>query len=64
MKLINFFFLKKSWLVLKLKVFFTTSKKKKSTSQSVNRGLALSSHGPFGPGQKSSNFFGSRILRP
>ena len=37
MKLINFFF-KKSWALLKLKIFFTISKKK-ITGHPINRGL-------------------------
>ena len=65
MKLIKFF-LKKSWLALKFKVFFTISKKK-ITGQPVNCEPARAnptSRGPNGPDQKNSDFFGSGILQP
>ena len=59
MKLIKKLFLK-SWLVLKLKVFFTTRKKKLRANRLIvdQPGLALTDHGPNGSGQKSSNFYG------
>ena len=65
MKLINFFF-KKSWLALKLKVFFTTSKKKLWANRLIANQLelALTGRGPNGSNQKNLNFFESKILRP
>ena len=45
-----YIFLKKSWLALKLKVFFTTNKKK-IVGQTVNRGstqASLNGHGSNG----------------
>ena len=61
-KLINFF-LKKSWLVLKLKVFFIISKNfKKIVGHQINRRLAWSSLRLIDSGQKSSNLNRSKKL--
>ena len=58
MKLIKNF-LKKSWLTLKLKVFFTTNKKKITANRLIagQFELALTGRGP-----KKSNFFRPKIL--
>ena len=56
---------RKSWLALKLKVFFTISKNlKKIAGHTVNYGLALSNLGLFGLGQRSLDFFKLRKLLP
>ena len=64
MKLIKIF-LKKSWLALKLKIFFTISKNfKKIAGHPVNHGLVRLGLGLFSQGQKSPNFLGPKKLRP